>query len=205
MIRLYRHPLSGHSHRVELMLGLLGLPHETTDVDLAGGAHKAPDFLARNPLGQVPVIEDDAVTLWDSNAILIYLAARYDPAGGWLPRDPVGAARVQQFLSIAAGPLASGPAAARVAVVFGAPIDLPAAQARARALFDMLQAHLNGRRFLAAETRTLADVALYSYVAHAPEGGVPLAPYTAIQAWLARVEALPGFVPMRRSPVPAAA
>lgn len=205
MIRLHRHALSGHSHRVELMLGLLGLPHEIVEVDLAAGAHKTPAFMALSPLGQVPIIEDGSLTLWDSNAILVYLAERHDPAHRWLPRDAVGAARVQQFLSIAAGPLAAGPAAARVAIVFGAPIDLPAAQGRARALLDMLEKHLTGRDFLAAEAPTLADVALYSYVAHAPEGGVPLTPYPAVRGWLARVEALPGYVPMRRSPIPNAA
>ena len=122
-IRLHCHPLSGHVHRVELFLSLLGLPVEKIPVDLLRAEHKTAPFLALNAFGQVPVIEDGDVVLADSNAILVYLAMTYDSSGQWLPRDAVGAARVQRWLSIAAGPLAYGPAAARVAVVFGRPVD----------------------------------------------------------------------------------
>jgi glutathione S-transferase len=107
-IRLHRMALSGHCHRVELFLSLLRLPHELIDVDLAAGEHKSPAFLARNPFGQVPVLEDGDVTLADSNAILVYLEGRYAP-GAWLPKEPLAAARVQRWLSVAAGPLAFGP------------------------------------------------------------------------------------------------
>src|SRR5438552_3245155 len=109
-IRLYRVALSGHSHRVELFLSLLGLPFERIDIDLAKGENRTPEHLARSPFGQVPAIEDGDVTLADSNAILVYLASRYDEAGTWLPRDPVAAAQVQRWLSAAAGFLAYGPA-----------------------------------------------------------------------------------------------
>ena len=111
-IRLYRHPLSGHSHRTELMLSLLGLPFEVVDIDLRAGAHKRRRFWRKNPLGQVPVIEDEGVVIADSNAILVYLAGRYDAGAQWLPRDPLAAARVQWWLSLAAGPIAAGPCAA---------------------------------------------------------------------------------------------
>jgi glutathione S-transferase len=204
-IRLYRHPLSGHAHRVELMLALLGLPCELVAVDMLRGAHKAPDFVAKsNPFGQVPVIEDGDVTIADSNAILVYLAGTYDPSGRWLPRDPVGAARVQQWLSVAAGQLAFGPAQARLAAVFGAKLDVERARTLARQLYGVLDGHLKDRAFLVGDTATIADIALYSYTAHAPEGGVALEPYPQVRAWLARIEALPGFVPMQRSQ-PAAA
>jgi len=124
-IRLYRHALSGHAHRVELFLSLLGLPCELIAVDMVRGAHKASDFIAKNnPFGQVPVIEDGDVAIADSNAIPVYLATRYDSTGHWLPRDAVAAARVQQWLSVAAGQLAYGPSMARLAVVFGARLDL---------------------------------------------------------------------------------
>jgi glutathione S-transferase len=105
-IRLYRHALSGHSHRVELLLSLLGLPYELIAVDMVRGAHKATSFVARNnPFGQVPVIEDGDIAIADSDAILVYLATRYDPTGQWWPRDPAAGARVQQWLSVAAGQL----------------------------------------------------------------------------------------------------
>jgi glutathione S-transferase len=198
-IRFYRFPLSGHAHRVELFLSLLHLPFEAIDVDLFGGAHKAPEFLAKNPFGQVPVIEDGDVTLADSNAILVYLASRYDPSGRWLPRDPVAAARIQQWLSVAAGDLAHGPAAARLVKLFNMPHDHARAIAVAAQLFARMEQHLATRPFLIGKTPTIADVSLYAYTAHAPEGGVSLAAYPQIRAWLARIEALPGFVGMVRS------
>jgi glutathione S-transferase len=199
-IKLYRMALSGHCHRVELFLSLLGLPCETIDVDLAGGEHKRPAFLARNAFGQVPVIEDGEVTLADSNAILVYLEGRYAP-GRWLPREPLAAARVQQWLSVAAGPLAFGPAAARVIELFRRPDDPSACVARAHQLLQVMEGELAHRPWLVGREPTLADIANYSYVAAAPEGRVALEAYPAVRAWLRRVEALPGFIAMPESRV----
>ncbi|KYF64424.1 glutathione S-transferase [Sorangium cellulosum] len=204
-IRLYRHPLSGHSHRVELFLSLLRLPFERIDVDLRNGAQRTPEFLRKNPFGQVPVIEDGDVTLADSNAILVYLALRYDPSGRWLPRDPVAAAHVERWLSVAAGRLFAGPGTARLANVFGLKVDREQAKGIAVQLLTVLDQHLATQPFLAGDAPTIADVAIYTYTAHAPEGGVSLDPHAHVRAWLARVEDLPGFVPMQRTPVPAGA
>jgi glutathione S-transferase len=198
-IKFYRHSLSGHCHRVELMLSLLKLPFTIIDVDLAGGAHKAAPYLAVNPFGQVPAIDDDGLVLADSNAILVYLALRYDQGQAWLPRDPADAAHVQRWLSVAAGELCYGPARARLITVFGAPFDPAATIAAAHRLFGLLDAALTHAPFLAADRPTLADIAMYAYTAHAPEGNVSLDAYPAIRAWLARVEALPGFVGMQRT------
>jgi glutathione S-transferase len=202
-IRLYRFALSGHCHRAELMLSLLGLRYEVVDVDLKAKEQKSAEFLRKNPLGLVPVIEDGGTTVADSNAILVYLATRYDGSGRWYPREPVASARVQQWLSLAAGPLAFGAAAARVIRIFGAPLDWERAASLARDLFGHLERHLGNREFLASECPTIADVALYSYTAHAPEGGISLAPFPAIRGWLGRVEALPGFTAMPASPIAA--
>ena len=205
-IRLHRVAISGHSHRVELFMSLLGVPFELVNVDLMSGAHKKPDFLVMNPFGQVPVIEDGDVTLADSNAILVYLTHRYaQDAAQWLPEDPFAAAQVQRWLSVAAGPLAFGPAAARVIQLFKKPDSPDDAMARAHALFKVMDQQLATSRFLAGERATLADIANYSYVAHAPEGNVSLDGYPHVRAWLARVEALPRFVPMVKSPVGLAA
>lgn len=204
-IRFYRFALSGHSHRVELFLSLLGVPVEPIVVDLLKSAQKAPDFLAKNPFGQVPVIEDGGTVVADSNAILVYLAGRYDASGRWLPRDALASARVQEWLSLAAGELAFGPADARVIKLFGAQYDYERAKMLAGRLYAVMDPHLATRRFLAADHPTIADIAHYSYTAHAPEGGVSLEPYPHVRAWLARIEALPNFVPMPKSPVPAAA
>ena len=195
MFKLLRHALSGHSHRVELFLSLIGQPFERVDVDLAAGAHKAPDFLALNPFGQVPVLTSDEAVLSDSTAILVYLSERYAPE--WRGRDPFERAEIQRWLSVASNEIANGPAAARLVTVFGAPLDHEAAKAKAHRVLEVLQGRLRDRIWLAAADRpTIADVAVYTYVAHAPEGGVSLEAYPAVRAWLARVEALPGFVPM---------
>lgn len=199
-IRLYRHPLSGHAHRVELLLRMLGLPFQTVDVDLLAGAHKKPDFLALNPFGQVPVLQDGDLTLFDSNAILVYLAKRYDTSGRWLPDDAVTAARVQQWLSVAAGQLVNGPAAARLVTLFKAPLDHDRALATAGQLFGVIDRHLATRDYLAADRATIADLAVYAYTAHAPEGGVSLEAFPHLKRWLQRVEALPGFAAMQASP-----
>ena len=205
-IKLYRSAISGHAHRVELFLSLLGLPFELVDVDLAAKAHKTPEFLAMNAFGQVPVIRDSDVTLADSNAILVYLASRYaSNADQWLPREPLQAAAVQRWLSVAAGQLAFGPALARVIQLFKRPDSPNDAIARAHALFTVMEQQLGQSAFLTGDLPTLADIANYSYIARAPEGNVSLQPYPNLRAWLARIEALPRFVPMVKTPVGLAA
>lgn len=198
-LTFYSFPLSGHAHRVALMLSLLDVAHRRVDVNLRQAEQKRPEFLALNVFGQVPVIDDDGVVVADSNAILVYLAKRYG-GGSWLPEDPEGAARVQRWLSVAAGPLANGPAAARLVTVFGASHDVNATLARAHGLLGVMDSELGQRDFLAGSAPTIADVACYAYVAHAPEGNVSLADYPHVRAWLARIENLPGFVPMASTP-----
>jgi glutathione S-transferase len=197
-IKLYNFPRSGHAHRVELMLSLLKLPTELIFVDLVKGEHKQPAFLALNAFGQVPVIDDQGVVLADSNAILVYLAQKYGN-GRWLPADPVGAAKVQRWLSVAAGPIAFGPARARLITVFGAPFNAAEVIAYAHTVLKVIDHELANTPYLAGTEPTIADVAAYSYIAHAPEGNVSLDEYANIRAWLTRIEALPGFVGMPRT------
>ncbi len=204
-VKLYRNPLSGHCHRVELMFAFLDIPYETVDLDMANGAHKAPEFLAMSPLGKVPAIDDNGTVLSDSNAILTYLVRAYDDGQGWLPDTPLEAAEVQRWFSLAAGEIACGPCAARLVHVFGAELDWNVAKGITDGLFAVMEPMLATRAFLAGDAITVADVAGYSYIAHAPEGGVPLDAYPNIRVWLGRVEAHPGFVGMARSPLPAAA
>ncbi len=202
-IQIYRHPLSGHSHRVELFASLTGINHDLIDVDLAASEHKSPEFLSLNPAGQVPVIVDNDLTLPDSNAILVYLARRYAPE--WIPADPVGQAQVQRFLSLAAGDIAYGPATARLITVFGADLDAERAKDISARVFALLEDHLKGRDWLVGDRPSIADIAIYSYTAHAPEGNVSLRSYSNIRALLSRIERLPGFVPMQRTNVGLAA
>lgn len=198
-MKLHHHPLSGHAHRAVLFASLLGVPHELIEVDLASAAHKSPEFLKLNPFGQIPVLEDGDLVIADSNAILVYLAKKAGRSD-WLPEDAAGAARVQRWLSVAAGELAYGPAAARLITVFNASFNPAEVIARAHVLLSRLEQHLADRDWLAADHPTIADVAIYSYVARAPEGNVDLSDYPAVNAFLARVEALPGFVPFARTP-----
>ena len=204
-LKLYRHPLSGHSHRAQLALSLLGVAHELVDVDLMKGAHKAPEFLRLSPFGQVPVLDDNGVIVFDSNAILVYLAQKYDPQGRWLPRDAKGQADVQVWLSVAAGLIAFGPAAARLITVFGARYNPEDVIGRANGLLKAMDAQLAARAWLVGDRATLADIACYSYIAAAPEGNVDLGAHSNVRAWLARIEALPGFVPMQKTKVGLAA
>jgi glutathione S-transferase len=194
-ITLHGMKISGHTHRVELLLETLGLPYryvETPGKDLA-----SPEFRALNPLGQVPVLRDGDLTLADSNAILVYLVRRYAPDSQWLPSDAVGAARVQRWLSIAAGEIRYGPASARAIALLNRPQDPKPAIAIAERIFAFMEAELaRGTAFLAADHPTIADLACYAYTARAPEGDVSLEPYPNLRAWLARVEALPRFKPM---------
>ncbi|MBX9755392.1 MAG: glutathione S-transferase family protein [Pseudomonadaceae bacterium] len=129
------------------------------------------------------------------------LAKKYDTSGRWLPNEPAAAAKVQRWLSVAAGQIASGPATARLITVFGAPYDAESTIARSHALLQVVEQELTRSPFLAGNAATLADVAGYTYIAHAPEGNVSLADYPQVRAWLARIEALPGFVPMQRTAV----
>jgi glutathione S-transferase len=199
-MKLYYHPLSGHSHRVRLFLGLIGARHDLVEIDLGTGAHKKPEFLALNAFGQVPVLDDGGTIVTDSNAILVYLSKKL-ALTDWLPEAPVAAAAVQKWLSVAAGQIAYGPAAARLITVFGATFRPDEVIARAHALLAVVEAELSGRDFIAAASPTVADVALYSYIARAPEGNVDLQAYPKVRAWLARIEALPGFVEFRKTPV----
>ncbi|MHC6155494.1 glutathione S-transferase family protein [Bradyrhizobium elkanii] len=203
-MKLYHFALSGHAHRARLFLSLLGIPHELVDVDLKSAAQKRPEFLALNPFGQVPVLDDDGTIISDSNAILVYLATKLDRTD-WLPQDAKGAAAVQRWLSVAAGDLAFGPAAARLITVFGAKHNPDDVIARAHVLLKRLEAHLAGRDWLVGAAPTIADVALYSYLSSAPEGNVDLSAYARVNAWLRRIEALPGFVAFARTPVGLAA
>ncbi|MBO9479402.1 glutathione S-transferase [Shimia sp. R11_0] len=198
-VRIHHFPKSGHAHRALVFAKLAGVPHETVYVDLAAGAHKTPEFLKLNPNGQVPVLEDGDIVIADSNAILVYLARTYAPQ--WLPGDAVSEAKVQQWLTLAAGEIAFGSAAARLITVFGAPLDTDFTATVATKAMQKLERGLEGHNWLVDDQPTIADVAAYSYTAHAPEGNISLDPYPNIRAWIARFEALDGFEAMPSTPV----
>ena len=196
-LKLYGSPLSGHCHRVELLLRMLGIPYEFIALSPEQRASEA--FLKLNPLRQIPVLEDGDVVVSDSVAIMVYLLKKYAPGSSWFPDDPITASQIQRWLSIAAGELASGPNHARLMAVFGRPGHPDTIGQTSKRLLDFMDAHLIGRPYLVGDGPTIADLACYAYVAHAPEGGIDLAPYPSVRAWLKNVEALPHFKPMPAS------
>ncbi|MEA5447363.1 glutathione S-transferase [Leptolyngbya sp. CCNP1308] len=196
MIQLYGHDVSGNSYKVRLFLELLGLDYEWVKVDLMQGEHKAADFLALNAFGQVPVLVDGEVTLADAQAILVYLARQY---GGdtWLPVDALPLAQVVRWLSTAAGEVRQGPENARLYHLFKvANINIERSHQKADHILTQLDKHLSTRSWLEFDSPTIADVAVFPYVALARDGKINLDAYPNVLTWIERVKQLPGFVPM---------
>ena len=194
MITLYGAPVSGNAYKARLLLNLLEVEFEEIDVNLRAGENRAGPFLALNPRGQIPVLVDGEVTVWDSQAILVYLARRYGEA--WLPADPAPMAEVMQWLAVSENELLFGLARARAVLHFGRDFDLASSQAYGRAGLKVLEQHLAGNEWLAAGRPTIADVACMPYVALSHMGGIPLDDHPAARAWIERMRALPGFIAM---------
>jgi glutathione S-transferase len=194
-LKLHDLELSGNCYKVRLFCALLGLPLELAPVDYLGGAHKKSPVIDLNPFGQLPVLEDGDVSLRDSQAILVYLARKY---GGesWLPTDAAGLAQVLSWLMVAVNEIARGPADARLHDKFGADLDIDLARRKAEHVLRLLEARLGKHDWLALDRPTIADVACMPYVALSHEGGISLAPYPAVRAWIDRIKALPGFITM---------
>ena len=199
-MKLYFHPISGHAHRARLFLSLIGADVDIVTVDLTKGEHKTPAYLAMDRFGQVPLLEDDGQYIADSNAIMVYAAKKFGRTE-WLPEDAAGAAKVQRWLSVAAGHIAFGPGAARLITLFNAGFNPEEVINRAHAILKLIDAELEGREWIAAERPTIADIALYSYIASAPEGNVDISTYANVNGWLARIEALPSFVEFSKNAV----
>ena len=202
MIKLYDYPLSGNCFKVRQMLAWLGLKWEPIAVDFhPGKAHKAPAFLANvNPRGQLPVLDDDGFLLRDAQAILVYLASRYDSEHRWYPQDAKLRGEITVWLATA-DEITGTSSAARLHDAFGYALDVRSARAGAHALFRLMDDHLaerasNGKHWLVGESATIADLACFPYVALAPEGGIELDAYPALRRWVQDVRQLPGFIGM---------
>ena len=194
-MKLYDLELSGNCYKVRLFAALAKIPLEMVPVDFMGGEHKRPPLTNLNPWGELPILEDGKVVLRDSQAILVYLAAQYGDEN-WLPRDATGLGEVMQWLSTSANELQNGPCAARLADKFGYAIDKANTLERAARILPLIEAHLAAHQWLALGRPTIADCAVMPYVALAPEGGISLEAYLNIRQWIARIKALPGFIPM---------
>lgn len=201
MLKLYDVPISGNCHKVRMMLSILGVAYEKIPVNLPEGEQKTPDYLAINPLGKVPAIDDDGVVLWDSQAILVYLATKYGSAD-WYPDDAVGRGEVQKWLALAANEMFNGTAIARALKIFNRPGDPAPHKVLAEATLAVINDWLKDREWLACGRPTIADIAVYPYAAMAWEGEIDMSAYPAMNAWIERVEALPGYEGMKNMPRP---
>ena len=194
-MELYEIPPSGNCHKIRLFLSLLNIPYKSVQVDVANLQQKSDSFLKMNPLGQLPVLKDGDTEVWDSQAILVYLARQYAPPS-WLPQDAVGMSRVMEWLSVAANEVARGPSALRVHYKFGRAIAMEDALQATATVLPVLEQHLKNEEWLAAKHITIADIAVYPYIALTPEGKIDLTPYPSICRWLGRIQALPNYAGM---------
>lgn len=197
-LRLYHYELDENGYKVRLALGALGLDHETVGVDMIPGNEQArPPLIDLNPLGTLPILADGDVVLREAEAILAYLARRYDPDHAWMPQEPGAFGEVQMWLMFAARDLHAATLARRVAM-FDQPGDGPALEARARAAFRAMEDHITLRRLSGAEWfvgtgPTIADLALFPAFALSRDFGIDHEAYPGLRRWIRRVRALPGF------------
>lgn len=202
MIKLYDYELSGNCFKVRQMLAWLGVPYTRVAVNFyPGREHKSTAFLAQvNPLGQIPVIDDDGFLLRDAQAILVYLASRYDTKHQWFPEDPKLRGQIAMWLATAEE-ITRTASAARLHDALRYDFDIEACRRGARAVFRVLDDHLaerasEGKRWLVGDAASIADLACFPYAALSLEGGISLDEFPALRHWIWDVRHLPGFVGM---------
>jgi glutathione S-transferase len=198
MTVLYNYAPSGNGYKVVLLLRQLGVPFERVEVDANAGGTRTPEFLALNPNGKIPaLVLDDGTVLAESNAILWYLAE----GTPFVPADRLGRAQALQWMFFEQYSHEPYIAVARnwlghLGLDEHRARDLPEKQQRGTAALGVMERHLAKRSFFVAERYSIADIALYAYTHCAGEGGFELARFPAVQAWLRRVAAQPGHVPL---------
>ncbi|MDO6682324.1 MULTISPECIES: glutathione S-transferase family protein [unclassified Oceanobacter] len=194
-MQLYDLEPSGNCYKVRLFAALIDLPLELIAVDFLDGAHKRAPVTDLNPWGELPVLVDGDVTLRDSQAILVYLAREY---GGhqWWPDGAAQQGEVMQWLSTAANEIQHGPNSARLVDKFGYALNKQQTLDTSNRILALLEQHLTTHDWLALQRPTIAECAVFPYVAIAWEGGIDLSGYPHINQWMARIKALPKFIPM---------
>ncbi|MNB83666.1 Glutathione S-transferase GstB [compost metagenome] len=203
MITLYDYELSGNCYKLRLFMNMLGLDYQKVGIEFfPGKEHKSDDFLALNPLGQLPVLDDDGFVLRDAQAILSYLAARYDASGQWYPTgNAQSLGEVNMWLAFADG-ITGTASAARLHDLLRYELDADKARAGAHLLFRVLDEQLwfsereNAGWICRGDHPTIADIACFPYVMLSDEGGISLIDYPALRRWTDRIKRLPGFIVM---------
>ncbi len=197
-MRVYGDVRSGNCYKIKLLATLLDIKHEWVSVDVMAGETKTKDFLARNPNGKVPVLElDDGRMLWESNAIIDYLAT--DTI--FLPQDSFQHAQVLQWQFFEQYSHEPYIAVARfIAKYLGLPDDRKdeyhAKQSGGHKALAVMESRLLVHPYLVGSHLTVADISLYGYTHVAHEGGFELAAYPGIQAWIQRIRSEPRYVGM---------
>jgi glutathione S-transferase len=198
MLRLYDNLISGNGYKVRLLLTQLGLPFERVEVDVFKAETRTPEFLALNPNGRIPTLRlEDGGHLAESNAILYYLA---EGSQFW-PAERKARAETLQWMFFEQ--YSHEPYIAVLRFWAHLPeltaqqqAERPGRKARGEQALGVMEQHLAARSFFVGERYGIADIALYAYTHVAEEGGFDLAPYPAMRAWLARVAAQAGHVPI---------
>ena len=193
MITLYDMPLALNCYKVRLLLSLLGVEYRREPIDLLEGEHKTPEFLAINPFGQLPVLREGEIVLRDSQAILVWVARKYGN-DSWMPSDPDQEALVNAWLSAAAYEIRLGPYDARLAKLFPwLCVNADTVRERSDVALGLFNDRLAGRDWIALDHPTVADVAAFPAISQCGDGDISLDGYDAIETWMARFRALPGF------------
>ena len=202
MWTLYDFLPSGNGYKVRLTLRELGLPFAYRQVDIVRGDTREPWFLAKNPIGQIPVLElEDGTCLTESTAILFYLAE----GTALLPEDRLARQRVLAWMCFEQTHVDGVISRARFRRLYPhavptRPEEFEAWWRDGKRALEALDGHLSGRSYLVGDRLSIADLTLYAYVHCAGEGGFDLAPYAAIAPWLGRIEARPAHLPIDAVP-----
>lgn len=195
MLRLYDFELSGSCYKIRLFLNILGLDYEQVPVDFINKEHKSEKYTALNPFGEIPIFEDGALRLRDAQAILVYLAKKYDQTHQWYPEDAESSGRISQWLATGGGEIMNS-AGARLVKILNYPLDLEKLQTGANRVFKIMDEHLADKDWLELGHPTIADISCFPYTAMAGEGGIDLTPYPNVLKWIERMKQLPHFIPM---------
>jgi glutathione S-transferase len=190
-LRLYDYAASGNCYKVRLLLALLGRDYERVAVDIFAGETLSSDFARLNPARETPVLQlEDGSILTQSNAILWHLAA----GSQYLPEGALEQSQVLQWLFFEAERV-SGIAGARFRTLTGRGLETIAARfALGETALALLEIHLKGRSFLVGRDCTIADISNFAYTHVASEAGYDMGSYSAVMAWIERVQGQPGFI-----------
>lgn len=195
MITLYDFELSGSCYKIRLLLNILNVSYEKVNVDFVNKEHKTETYTKLNPFGEIPIFKDGDLMLRDAQAIMSYVARKYDRSNSWFPDDAAAVGKISQWLSTGGNEIMSA-AGARLVKILNYPLNLEALHTRANSTFKILDAHLADREFLELGHPTIGDIACFPYTALAGEGGISLEPYPNIRRWLDRMQRIPGFITM---------